>query len=167
MIGGRRAAASLLGSALALLVGCATQPVARDAPAPIFVPAPEPAAPVAPDTPAGAAEAAPGMPLDGDVFSPLPGVLCDRAARHPACFDRYGVSLALTGNHLGLPAANHLEGVARRVTFDRAALRMSDGVTCFPDAGVCTMPDLHRAGRQAASPDDPVAPAHTRALFGR
>jgi hypothetical protein len=135
---------------------------------------PPPSVPVRPSPSAAAARVGPPAPpvtqpspgepaLGGDVFAPRPGVLCDRAPATDACFDRYGLSLAFTGNHLGLGAADRLEEKLSG-TMDRRSFTLSDGVTCFTEQSICTLPDpTHPAAKP--SPKAPVAAAHTRALF--
>ena len=97
--------------------------------------------------------------LTGDVYSPRPGVVCDRKAQF--CADSNGISLALTRENLGAQAEAVMQGRIRDAggpsNYDLAWFGLSNGVDCKASQRVC----------HVSKHSDQVDAAHTRALFGR
>lgn len=104
---------------------------------------------------------APAMsePLKGAVFSPSPGIVCDKKAQF--CADEQGISLGYTRTYLGQKAESAMmtrinEG-GGSASYDLTWFAFSNGVDCKTKDRVC-----HVAKRS-----DKVDAAHTKALFGR
>lgn len=97
-------------------------------------------------------------PLKGDVYSPKPGVVCDKKAQ--LCADASGISLALTKEHLGAKAEAVMQGRIKDAggpaNYDLTWFGFSNGVDCKTKQKVC----------HVSKHSDKVDAAHTKALFG-
>jgi hypothetical protein len=97
--------------------------------------------------------------LKGAVFSPEPGVICDRKAQF--CADAQGISLGLTRAHLGPQAEETMLARIREAggpaNYDLTWFGLSNGVDCKTRDKVC------HTGKHSGKVDA----AHTRALFGQ
>jgi hypothetical protein len=97
--------------------------------------------------------------LKGAVYSPSPGIVCDKKARF--CADDQGISLAYTKVYLGQKAENTMMGRIKEgggsATYDLTWFAFSNGVDCKTKEKVC----------HVSKHSDKVDAAHTKALFGR
>ena len=97
--------------------------------------------------------------LRGDVYSPKPGVVCDKKAQ--LCADANGISLALTKEHLGAKAEavmqNRIKEAGGPANYDLTWFAFSNGVDCKTTQKVC----------HVSKHSDEVDAAHTKALFGQ
>ncbi|MFN7642270.1 MAG: YcgJ family protein [Burkholderiales bacterium] len=97
--------------------------------------------------------------LKGAVFSPSPGIVCDKKAQF--CADDQGISLAYTKEYLGQKAENTMMGRIKEgggsANYDLTWFAFSNGVDCKTKEKVC----------RASKHSDKVDAAHTKALFGR
>jgi len=93
--------------------------------------------------------------LKGAVYSPEPGVVCDKKGGF--CADSAGLSVALTKMYLGDKAEKNLmEQIGKGgKDFDATTFTMSDGIYCDTNAKQCM-------GRN----DKKLDAKHTKALFG-
>lgn len=95
----------------------------------------------------------------GQVFSPVPGVICD--SRGGFCADTEGVALALTKLYLGEAAEKRLMDMIRSgpgvQNFDATTFVLTNKVTCDCKAKVC----------KVSKYDDKVDVKHTQWLFGQ
>jgi hypothetical protein len=107
------------------------------------------AAPVAP------AKQGKPVTLEGPVYSPDPGAICDKKGGF--CADYEGVSVALTKMYLGAKAEAHLMEQIKKCgkDFDATTFTLSDGIHCDCKARQCK-------DKLSGKPDA----AHTQALFG-
>ncbi len=98
-------------------------------------------------------------PLKGAVFSPSPGVVCDKKAQF--CADEQGISLGFTRSYLGQKAEGammaRIKSGGGSAGYDLTWFTFSNGVDCKIKDRVC------HVGKHS----DKVDAAHTRALFGR
>jgi hypothetical protein len=100
-----------------------------------------------------------GAKLKGAVYSPGPGILCDKKAQF--CADDQGISLGYTKEYLGQKAENAMmarinEGGGPS-NYDLTWFAFSNGVDCKTKEKVC----------HVSKHSDKVDAAHTKALFGR
>ncbi len=97
--------------------------------------------------------------LKGAVFSPSPGIVCDKKAQF--CADDQGISLAYTKEYLGQKAENTMMGRIKEgggsANYDLTWFAFSNGVDCKTKEKVC----------RVSKHSDKVDAAHTKALFGR
>lgn len=97
--------------------------------------------------------------LSGAVFSPSPGVICDRKAQF--CADAQGISLGFTKEYLGAKAEASMMARIREAggpaNYDLTWFGLSNGVDCKTKDKVC----------HVSKHSDKVDKAHTKALFGR
>jgi hypothetical protein len=93
-------------------------------------------------------------PLKGAVYSPEPGILCDKKAGF--CADSQGISIAFTKQFLGDQAEQKMIEISRE-NFDPTTFTLTNGVHCEAKTQQCTISKF----------DSTVDAAHTRALFGR
>lgn len=97
--------------------------------------------------------------LKGQVYSPEPGVICDKKAGF--CADAEGIAVALTKMYLGDKAEKKLMDRVRPEPgvqdFDTKTFVLTNKVACDCKAKVCKVSKL----------DDKVDAAHTQALFGK
>lgn len=100
-----------------------------------------------------------GQTLQGEVFAPRSGVVCDRKAQF--CADAQGISLGLTREYLGAKAEETMLGRIRDAGgpagYDLAWFAFSNGVDCKVRQRVC----------HVSKHSDRIDAAHTSALFGR
>lgn len=100
-----------------------------------------------------------GAQLKGAVYSPKPGIVCDKKAQF--CADEQGISLAFTKEYLGQKAENAMLGRVRDAggpaNYDLSWFAFSNGVDCKTKEKVC----------HVSKHSDKVDAAHTKALFGR
>ncbi len=98
-------------------------------------------------------------PLKGSVYSPSPGIVCDRKAQF--CADEQGISLAYTKEYLGQKAENvmlaRIKEGGGTASYDLTWFAFSNGVDCKAKEKVC----------RVSKHSDKVDAAHTKALFGR
>jgi hypothetical protein len=98
-------------------------------------------------------------PLKGAVFSPKPGVVCDKKAQF--CADSEGISLALTKEHLGAKAEatmlGRIKDAGGAANYDLTWFGFSNGVDCKTREKTC----------KVSKHSDQVDAAHTKALFER
>lgn len=93
-------------------------------------------------------------PLKGEVYSPEPGILCDKKAGF--CADSQGISIAFTQQFLGDEAGQKMIEMSRE-NFDATVFTLTNGVHCEAKTQQCTVSKF----------DSTVDAAHTQALFGR
>lgn len=97
--------------------------------------------------------------LKGAVYSPEPGVICDKKGGF--CADEQGIAVALTKMYLGEKAEQRLMDMIRPEpgvqNFDATTFVLTNKVACDCKAKVCKVSKL----------DDKVDAAHTKALFGK
>ncbi len=97
--------------------------------------------------------------LKGAVYSPSPGIVCDKKAQF--CADQQGISLAYTKEYLGQTAEDTMMGRIREAggpaNYDLSWFAFSNGVDCKTRERVC----------RVSKHSDKVDAAHTKALFGR
>ena len=97
--------------------------------------------------------------LKGDVYSPQPGIVCDKKAQF--CADEQGISLAFTKEYLGAKAEAAMMGRIKEAggpaNYDMTWFGFSNGVDCKTAQKVC----------HVSKHSDKVDAAHTKALFGR
>lgn len=95
----------------------------------------------------------------GAVYSPMPGVICDKKAGF--CADAQGMAVALTQLYLGDKAQNRLMDRIRPEPgvqdYDTTRFVLTNQVACDSKARVCTVSTI----------DKTVDQAHTQALFGQ
>lgn len=107
---------------------------------------------------AGAAQAK-EVRLKGAIYSPMPGVICDKKAGF--CADAEGIAVALTQMYLGDKAQKRLMDRIRPEPgvqdFDTTTFVLTNQVACDCKARTCTVSKL----------DKTVDKAHTQALFGK
>ena len=100
-----------------------------------------------------------GAPLKGAVFSPSPGVVCDKKAQF--CADEQGISLGYTRTFLGQKAENAMMARIKEgggsASYNLTWFAFSNGVDCKTKDRVCRI----------AKHSDKVDAAHTKALFGQ
>lgn len=98
-------------------------------------------------------------PLKGAVFSPSPGVICDKKAQF--CADEQGISLGYTKEYLGEKAESvmmaRINDGGGAANYDLTWFAFSNGVDCKTKEKVC----------HVSKHSDEVDAAHTKALFGR
>ncbi|MGL4466682.1 MAG: YcgJ family protein [Plesiomonas shigelloides] len=73
------------------------------------------------------------------VFSPEPGVVCDKVAKF--CSDEQGISIGMTEMHLGAPAAKAFSDMIAQVgdkNFDSKVFVLSNGVMCDTNTKKCS-----------------------------
>jgi hypothetical protein len=106
-----------------------------------------------------AAPLAMGAQLKGAVYSPKPGIVCDKKAQF--CADAQGISVAFTKEYLGDKAEqtvmNRIKEAGGPANYDLTWFGFSNGVDCKTKAEVC----------HVSKHSDKVDAAHTKALFGR
>jgi hypothetical protein len=80
---------------------------------------------------------APAVSFANDVYSPGPGVVCDKVGQ--ACFDSYGASIGIIKDEFGQAAADKLQYSIEEVgdDWDPTEFTMSDGVSCNTTKKVC------------------------------
>ncbi len=97
--------------------------------------------------------------LKGAVFSPYPGVICDRKAGF--CADSEGIAVALTKLYLGEKAERRLMDITRPVSgvqdFDASTFVLTNEVACDCKLKKCKVNKY----------EERIDTAHTRALFGK
>ena len=97
--------------------------------------------------------------LKGAVYSPSPGIVCDKIAQF--CADEQGISLAYTKEYLGQKAESAMMGrindAGGSANHDLTWFGFSNGVDCKTREKVC----------HVSKHSDKVDAAHTKALFGR
>lgn len=97
--------------------------------------------------------------LKGRVYSPNPGVICDRKGGF--CADYVGISVALTKMYLGESAERKLMDTIRPEPgvqdFDTSTFVLTNKVACDCKARICTVSKY----------ESKVDTAHTNALFGK
>ena len=97
--------------------------------------------------------------LKGAVYSPKPGIVCDKKAQF--CADAEGISLAYTKEYLGAKAEatmlSRIKDAGGAANYDLTWFGFSNGVDCKTREKVC----------RVSKHSDKVDPAHTKALFGR
>jgi hypothetical protein len=100
-----------------------------------------------------------GAQLKGAVYSPKPGIVCDKKAQF--CADAEGISLAFTKEYLGAKAEatmlGRIKDAGGPANYDLTWFGFSNGVDCKVKEKVC----------HASKHSDKVDAAHTKALFGR
>jgi hypothetical protein len=100
-----------------------------------------------------------GAQLKGAVYSPKPGIVCDKKAQF--CADSEGISLGYTKEYLGQKAENTMMGRIKEgggsANYDLTWFGFSNGVDCKTKEKVC----------HVSKNSDKVDAAHTKALFGR
>jgi hypothetical protein len=100
-----------------------------------------------------------GAQLKGAVYSPKPGIVCDKKAQF--CADAQGISLAFTKEYLGDKAEqtvmNRIKDAGGPANYDLTWFAFSNGVDCKTKEKVC----------HVSKHSDKVDAAHTKALFGR
>lgn len=98
-------------------------------------------------------------PLKGSVYSPSPGIVCDKKAQF--CADEQGISLAYTKEYLGQKAEDAMMDRIRKgggaASYDLTWFAFSNGIDCKTKEKVC----------RVSKHSDKVDTAHTKALFGR
>ena len=98
-------------------------------------------------------------PLKGAVFSPRPGIVCDRKAQF--CADEQGISLGHTRTYFGQQAESammaRINDAGGLPGYDLTWFAFSNGVDCKANVRLC----------HVAKYSDKVDAAHTKALFGR
>jgi len=97
--------------------------------------------------------------LKGAVYSPGPGVICDKKAQF--CADDQGISLGYTKEYLGQKAEDvmmkRINDGGGSANYDLTWFAFSNGVDCKTKEKVC----------HVSKHSDKVDAAHTKALFGR
>lgn len=97
--------------------------------------------------------------LKGEVYSPEPGVICDRKAGF--CADTEGIAVALTKMYLGEKAEQRLMDRIRPEpgvqNYDTRTFVLTNGVACDCNTKICKVSKLN----------DKLDAAHTKALFGK
>lgn len=97
--------------------------------------------------------------LKGAVYSPQPGVICDKKGGF--CADAEGIAVALTKLYLGDKAEKRLMDMIRPEpgieAFDATTFVLTNRVACDCKAMKCTVSKL----------DNSIDAAHTKALFGK
>jgi len=97
--------------------------------------------------------------LKGSVYSPGPGIVCDKKAQF--CADDQGISLAYTKEYLGQKAEDTMMARIKEgggsANYDLTWFAFSNGVDCKTKEKVC----------RVSKNSDKVDAAHTRALFGK
>jgi hypothetical protein len=97
--------------------------------------------------------------LKGAVYSPHPGVICDK--RGGFCADTQGIAVALTKMYLGEDAEKKLMNMIRPEPgvqdFDTATFVLTNKVACDCKVKKCTVTKYNKE----------IDAAHTRALFGQ
>lgn len=96
--------------------------------------------------------------LKGSVYSPHPGVLCDKKGGF--CADSQGIAVALTNMYLGDKAEKRLMDMIRPEPgvqdFDTTTFVLTNKVACDCNAKKCTVSKY----------ETKTDAAHTKALFG-
>ena len=96
--------------------------------------------------------------LKGAVFSPNPGIVCDKKAQF--CADEQGISLGYTRTYLGQKAESammaRINDGGGSTSYDLTWFVFSNGVDCKTKDRVC----------HVAKHSDKVDAAHSKALFG-
>ena len=92
-------------------------------------------------------------PLKGAVYSPEPGVICDKKAGF--CADSSGISIAFTKQFLGDKAEQKMIEISRE-NFDATVFTLTNGVHCETRTQKCTVSKF----------ENEVDVPHTEALFG-
>ncbi|MFM7140717.1 MAG: YcgJ family protein [Alphaproteobacteria bacterium] len=100
---------------------------------------------------APAAQAA--QDLGKGVFSPEPGVLCDR--KGGVCADATGISMSWTEKFLGSEAVRKFSKMTEGGSFDGTEFTLSNGVHCDTKAKTCTKSKFGKG----------ISPKATKALF--
>ena len=99
------------------------------------------------------------IPLKGSVYSPDPGVICDKRAGF--CADAEGIAVALTKMYLGDKAEARLMDRIRPEPgvqdYDTSTFVLTNKVACDCKAQKCTVGKFQ----------DTLDAAHTKALFGK
>ena len=107
---------------------------------------------------AGVAQAK-SIPLKGSVYSPAPGVLCDKKGGF--CADSQGIAVALTKMYLGDKAEKRLMDMIRPEPgvqdVDTTTFVLTNKVACDCKARKCTVSKY----------ETKIDTAHTQALFGQ
>lgn len=97
--------------------------------------------------------------LKGAVYSPQPGVICDKKGGF--CADAEGIAVALTKLYLGDKAEQKLMDMIRPTSgvqdFDPTLFVLSNHVACDCKAKRC----------KVSKYEDKIDTAHTKALFGK
>ena len=97
--------------------------------------------------------------LKGAVYSPQPGVICDKKGGF--CADAEGIAVALTKLYLGDKAEQKLMDMIRPASgvqdFDPTTFVLSNHVACDCKAKRC----------KVSKYEDKIDTAHTKALFGK
>ena len=97
-------------------------------------------------------------PLKGSVYSPRPGIVCDKKARF--CVDEQGISLGHTRAYFGQQAEGaimaRINDAGGPSGYDLTWFAFSNGVDCKTKVRLC----------HVAKHSDKVDAAHTKALFG-
>jgi hypothetical protein len=97
--------------------------------------------------------------LKGAVYSPKPGIVCDKKAQF--CADAQGISLAFTKEYLGEKAEqtmmNRIKEAGGPANYDLTWFGFSNGVDCKTKEKVC----------HVSKHSEKIDAAHTKALFGR
>lgn len=105
-----------------------------------------------------AAPLASGAQLKGAVYSPKPGIVCDKKAQF--CADAEGISMGYTKEYLGAKAEatmmNRVKEAGGASNFDTTWFGFSNGVDCKVKDKVC----------RVSKNSDKVDAATTKALFG-
>lgn len=100
-----------------------------------------------------------GAQLEGAVYSPKPGILCDEKAQF--CADAEGISLAFTKEYFGAKAEatmlSRIKDAGGPANYDLTWFGFSNGVDC----------NVREKVRRVSKHSDKVDAAHTKALFGR
>ena len=100
--------------------------------------------------------AATGTIQAGAVYSPEPGVICDRKSHF--CADKSGISYGLTEEYLGTAAMEKFRKMTAGAgdSFDTTVFTMSNGLNCDTKKKIC----------KKSKWDDRPDPHWTRILFG-
>lgn len=97
--------------------------------------------------------------LKGAVYSPDPGVICDKKGGF--CADSQGIAVALTKMYLGVTAETKLMNRIRPEPgvqdYDTTTFVLTNKVACDCKAKIC----------KVSKYEDKVDAAHTQALFGK
>jgi len=105
------------------------------------------------------ASQAKNVQLKGTVYSPDPGVICDK--RGGFCADEQGIAVALTKMYLGEKAEKRLMDMIRPEPgvqdFDMTTFVLTNKVACDCKAKTC----------KVSKYEDKIDAAHTKALFGK
>jgi hypothetical protein len=98
--------------------------------------------------------------LKGTIYSPEPGVICDKKGGF--CADTQGIAVALTRMYLGEKAEKKLMDIIRPEpdggqNFDSTTFVLTNKVVCDCKAKQCKVNKY----------EDKIDAAHTKALFGK